>query len=1433
MIKFSCNTCKFPIICSDEHAGKSLKCPQCNNIIEIPSPSANFKAFVYDLATYFKDFLETDFHKRSIPKRNIKYKNSNNLLIGLSLKKYETFNSVVWKTIHKSFNTTISVDQGKYTTTIPSYLLDLIYKQVNIINEEHINNLISSSQTYISETVLKHKQKVDEALSSSIDGVSKLVREILVSPFLTHIEKPLMDLRSADIESIHSIEESLIDLIVEPLKDIISEAVNSLIVGDKIQIVDRLNESFNLNQIKNSFISFFNNYSINDLFLEIQELFDNKNILDKQDLYLDFCDIQFGNQLYPIFFIPIQIDKNEQSYRLTFNSSVYINKKTIDYILQEYNREKNREGSLKKIADRIIYLQEHKENFPSILNEIINEISDYFELSPQVDIQNSDIQSAKGLTISLSNSCYLSIFDKADYALINDYEEIIKLINSEDTILTEKFKKLINDFIIQAPYSLKQEIQKEWHDKTTEDKLVYSNPVSVNPEQRQIILALEKENCRYITVEGPPGTGKSHTITAILFNAILKKQSVLVLSDKEEALDVVENKITKAMNKVRVGYDFQNPILRVGKSGNTFRKILTTTSLNNIREHYRAEKHHYDNLDSNIDSIISSSNDNLQHIVKCYNNIKIADFQDLIYLETKSNNWEKYPIDFEETISYQGISSSIKDLRDAILKINRTLVDQKFSKTLIDLFHEFYRGSESPQEFKFFLDFLYITKKLKSDYESNLKSLKSFIEFSDGDLDFLRQSIKGCKSLRSVVFGFLFTGKKLFSLNNELNNYFKFRYPIDLKNDISILHDCLSIFSNAEALRKEKNNLSGFSFKSDFLCSIHKMLTDDNSILESLDLDSVSKWINEIESFIQKYPYISKRINLNTSILKTYYENKFTEIDESVFNDLITHIDLHQKLYKAFESLPRFDYIQNMANLGELLIHKITRIMDESLLNFYDSDRSGAETLEEIIRKKKRFSKKEFDKIKDLFPCILAGIRDYAEYIPLEADLFDLLIIDESSQISIAQAFPAILRAKKILVFGDKKQFGNVKSYMARSDFNKNYLDYLEDSFKYNFSNDPYQLKRLTKFDIKKSILEFFEFLSNFDIMLLKHFRGYRELISYSSKYFYDGNLQAVRIRGKSLNEVIKFSFIKHDGKIEPVQNTNIQEIEFIADDLVKLKNSENKVTVGIITPHINQQKLLSGFISKMPDRDYFYEKMKLKIMTFDTCQGEERDIVYYSMVANPISDRLWGIFIKDLSSIDLEEFGKIKTQRLNVGFSRAKECMHFILSKSTDMYTGAIGDALMHYSKVFNDEKKFSGSRDIDPTSPIEKKVLEWIKNTSFFQNHTESIDLYSQFPLGEYLKQLDRFYSHPAYRTDFLLIFTNKQRKQYNIIITYDGFNEHFKNHEKINQFNDEEYYTSDHIEKEKLLESYGYSFLRINRFNIGKDPVQTLDDRLKTLV
>ena len=60
-------------------------------------------SFFREVTKYFMDFLETDFHKHKLPKRIIRSKNSNNLLVGLNLKKYESFHTVIAKLISSNF----------------------------------------------------------------------------------------------------------------------------------------------------------------------------------------------------------------------------------------------------------------------------------------------------------------------------------------------------------------------------------------------------------------------------------------------------------------------------------------------------------------------------------------------------------------------------------------------------------------------------------------------------------------------------------------------------------------------------------------------------------------------------------------------------------------------------------------------------------------------------------------------------------------------------------------------------------------------------------------------------------------------------------------------------------------------------------------------------------------------------------------------------------------------------------------------------------------------------------------------------------------------------------------------------------------------------------------------------------------------------------
>lgn len=217
-------------------------------------------------------------------------------------------------------------------------------------------------------------------------------------------------------------------------------------------------------------------------------------------------------------------------------------------------------------------------------------------------------------------------------------------------------------------------------------------------------------------------------------------------------------------------------------------------------------------------------------------------------------------------------------------------------------------------------------------------------------------------------------------------------------------------------------------------------------------------------------------------------------------------------------------------------------------------------------------------------------------------------------------------------------------------------------------------------------------------------------------------------------------------------------------------------------------------------------------------------------MVATPQNDRLWGVFIRDLEHVDLEEQGQIKAQRLNVGFSRAKECMHFVTSKALVEFRGSVGEALRHYAHVAEEAKKEHMPSEVDQKSAMEPLVLTWFYQTRFWQENKGRSELIPQFEIGEYLKQLDKTYSHPLYRVDFLLVCHLGPGQDKKIVIEYDGFHEHFEDLPFINSSNYQDYYSEDDVYRQKVLESYGYRFIRINRFNVGANPIETLDQRLR---
>ena len=757
-----------------------------------------------------------------------------------------------------------------------------------------------------------------------------------------------------------------------------------------------------------------------------------------------------------------------------------------------------------------------------------------------------------------------------------------------------------------------------------------------------------------------------------------------------------------------------------------------------------------------------------------------------------------------------------------------TVTSSKFFKKLSKLL------GHDPEDFEDYIDLLEsldlvgkASSALSENHMFSTDAIRQFEKLSNSDIPKLRNYINEYRSKKMFIFGYAFSKGALNEINSRFSNDFKF----SSENPHTFLPVLESALVSMNLMAEKANRInSDLQLENDFVALLHQIFLSEELKNWLSEVASTVEMATDLNSLSSQYPKSFKKLGINVSKLETLSDNKLMNADESTLNEQIRYVQLKKKISSEFTKIPNLEYQNVKKSIEQLVITKVAHELDGRVIDFYENNKNDAETLRAIIKGKQKFPREQFEKLSNAFPCILAGIRDYAEYIPLNHQMFDLLIIDEASQVSLAQAFPALIRAKKVLILGDRKQFSNIKAAQARSDTNRDYLSRLEGSFKNSVSKDSSQLIRLGKFNIKTSVLEFFEFISNYSMQLTKHFRGYKEIISYSNKHFYRNSLQVMKIRAKNIDEVIKFTRVTASAKDELRPNSNSAEVDFIKEELLRLKSEKSEMSVGIITPHTNQQKLLVDQISKMPEYDYFVDNFKLKIMTFDTCQGEERDIIYYSMVATKESDKLWGVFIKDLNNVDIEEDGQIKAQRLNVGFSRGKECIHFVISKDIEDFNGSVGEALRHYKLVLDEALEERKASETDHRSGMEPEVLNWFYQTDFWTKNKKAISFIPGFEIGKYLKQLDPTYTHPMYKVDFLLAYKDTEGKERKIVIEYDGFEEHFKNRDQVDEYNYEYYMSDGDVYRQKVLESYGYKFLRINKFNAGANPVETLDKRLK---
>jgi AAA domain len=1348
------------------------------------------------VSQYFLDFLESDFKRQQAPRRRIVLQNESGFRSAMRVAAYPLLQHNLWQILGKRSDgdPSLKFQPKVYSRPISNTLRAIIKEQIQAIADDELLKVRAAVLAEANQSRGMAIENPEEWVDHLRTKVAEEVGAHIVAPLLALLDGPMSQQAYSAHDSIYSAESDIIAIVIAELDSVMPEILSRyLATGQNDELIEGLNSLLSLEHVQDELLGYFENFMAADAFLEFRDLETFAMTGEGLQLYLYIGQMKFGSHAYPLFYVPIEVQRlTEGGYVFKLLNHLYANKRAIDFVLQELGERAKRQW-LNPISDRIMYLTP-EQNLADVAQPLFRMIANALDLGGQIELEPGPIAEASNTNVHLSSALHIAVSDRSDEALLNDYEEMITQARRNEPGVMELFEGIVGSVLVDNPISIASAVDAEWDGRSMVDRVVIDSPVPLNEEQIKILSAIQNPQGRIVVVEGPPGTGKSHTITAIAADCALKGKSCLILSDKTEALNVVQDKLSATMSQVRHSKDFVNPILRLGQDQANFKKLTSQQTLTQINAYVRASKANEPRLVGELSGTREMMKDKIARTSSTLGSVSLKEVADLHVIEKDVERIATDLVPFLRGIRDEALLDVLNEI------VGSTDAAQAY---LTDIFR---RGAH---------DIDAMEERARTDAAAvdlaeqvDVQALSLFESCSAVQLSSLSRWLLEYDQLKMPVFGYLFRGGAIRAIERDLNGEMMPTRPIILRREIGQLRDVQRCAS------KLKLALPDYGLGEQALPLIYAAIAQNRVALP------VSTSVKRLLGGLQQ----SYRMGAPAVLF-----NGEPDVLARRWTTAIKFLRGWIGTSTAFLKAPEFDYAGSKSVLERLNVSVMNTEVDKRLVEFMETSRADAKVLSSIIANRQKFPEEKFDNVKNAFPIIIANIRQFGEYMPLAPGVFDVVVIDEASQVSVAQAFPAMLRAKKLVVLGDSKQFSNTKSSNASIALNEKYKADLNTFFRQKVAHDAGTLQRLSRFDVKCSILEFCQLCANYSIMLRKHFRSYQELISYSSQTFYGSQLQAIKIRGVPIDEVIRFDQVEL-GEAKTTRGTNEAEANFILDQLLELLEEESPPTVGIITPFREQQTLLSKMLFSHAAGADFQDRLRLKIMTFDSCQGEERKIIFYSMVATTKDDALNYVFPVNLEDAEERVEEKLKVQRLNVGFSRAEEMIWFVHSKPLESFKGSIGRVLNHYNNLL---LKGDVSTDLtDQNSPMEAKVLDWLQKTPFYQKHRDRLEILPQFPIGDYLRQLDPTYKHPAWRVDFLVTYAADSGSA-RIVIEYDGFEYHFQKGKEVNVGTHERYMLEADIERQLTLESYGYRFLRVNRFNLGDDPVTTLSDRLSRLI
>jgi hypothetical protein len=230
-------------------------------------------------------------------------------------------------------------------------------------------------------------------------------------------------------------------------------------------------------------------------------------------------------------------------------------------------------------------------------------------------------------------------------------------------------------------------------------------------------------------------------------------------------------------------------------------------------------------------------------------------------------------------------------------------------------------------------------------------------------------------------------------------------------------------------------------------------------------------------------------------------------------------------------------------------------------------------------------------------PLWVGTLTDIEDVLPAVAGLFDLVILDEASQIEQTRAAPALLRGTRALVVGDPHQLRHV-SFRSDAD-----IQGALSSHGLSAWQGFLDVRRVSAFDLAAAA-------APIDV-LREHFRSVPHLIEFSVRTFYRDRVSVMTRHPR--NEELDAIDVVAPAPIPSTERSVRRDEVLAVTRLVRARADAGGRDIGVISPFREQADALEHALM-----DEFsaveLQQLGLRVGTVHSFQGGERDTVIASL---------------------------------------------------------------------------------------------------------------------------------------------------------------------------------------------------------------------------